>query len=363
MQPHIYIVHDSFTQLGGAERVVGALLDMFPEAKLFALVADKKILEAVTNRECTTSYLQDLFLAGLPFKYLLPLLPPAVGSFEFQKNSLIISSSSLFLKGIRIPEGSRHIEYMHTPPRFIWSTPEYVDQEVNFFIRPFVKIYLSMLKKWDFAQAQKKNLTLIANSKEVQERIKKFYGIDSQVIYPFIDLEFWKPVSTKQDFFLMGGRLQQHKNYSNVIEAFKGSDYKLKIFGTGRAELELKNQAAGNANIEFLGRISDDQLKDLYSSAKCFIYPSYEDFGIMPLEASACGTPVIALRGGGSLETIEEGINGLFFDEPTPASIKIQLDKLSVTEFNPEKIKQVASKFSKQNFENQIHKVVDPFLN
>lgn len=355
----IIIVHDSFTQLGGAERIVSEFLKIFPTADLYALVADSKILNAVTDKPCHTSYLASLYDLGMPFKHLLPLIPPAVESWVFPEKSLIISSSSLFLKGLILPKDSMHIQYLHTPPRFLWTDPLYVKQEVSPFIRPFVNLYLKQLKKWDLAKS--KTVTqFIVNSKEVQRRVKKFYNRESLVVYPFVDTDFWKKTQEKSDFFLMGGRLQEHKNYEVIINAFAKNKLPLKVFGSGRFQEGLKDIAG--SNVEFLGRVSDNELRDLYSQALGFIYPSLEDFGIMPLEASACGTPTLAFGHGGALETIVAGKTGEFYFSQDISEINSLLNNWNFKKYLPEDLKMQADKFSKEVFLKTFTDTLNKYL-
>ena len=360
LKKRIVLVHDSFTQLGGAERVVKGFCEMFPEAPLYALVSDKEVLRQVTGRECKTSYLQNLYSAGVPFKYLLPLIPPATGSLEFPKGAIILSSSSLFLKGIFIPEGGLHIQYIHTPPRFLWTDPEYVTQEVPFYLRFFASIYLKRLKNWDKVQASKVT-HFIANSNEVASRIKKYYDKDASVIYPFVDTNFWKPTVGKGDYFLMGGRLQAHKNYDFVLDTFKKNKKNLKVVGAGRHAEELKKMAP--ENVDFLGRVTDEELRDLYSGALGFIFPPIEDAGLMPLEAAACGTATLAISKGGSLETVEKGITGEYFDSYESEEIFTILENWDYKKYETVKLVSHAEKFGKQRFFEQITEKILSIVN
>ncbi len=353
----IVLVHDSLIQFGGAERVFGSLLELFPSAPVYTLVADTKIKEKLLgDRAINTSYLQNLYSLGVPFKYLLPLIPPACGSFVFPEGSIIISSSSLFLKGIIKPKGSCHIQYIHTPPRFLWTDKEYVAEEASLLLRPFLKLYLNRLRKWDKSISSWVDL-YISNSKEVQKRVKEFYGRDSEVIYPFVDTKFWKPTRLKEDYFLMGGRLRKHKKYKEVLDSIKGINIKIKLIGAGNLS-DISSEPSGN-NVEFLGPVSDAELRDLYSAAKGFIYPPIEDAGIMPLEAAACGTATLAIRKAGSLETIVEGKTGEFFDDYNSVQIKERLLNWESSKYSSDFLVSHAEKFSKDIFEQRILNVIE----
>lgn len=387
----VAIAHDSFTQLGGAERIVEALHQMFPEAPVFTLVFDVKFREKYKSWDIRTSGLQTLYSALGRLQYLLPLTPWGVDSLNFDGFDVVISSSSGFVKNIRVPKNCIHINYCHTPTRFLWSEPDYVNQEVSWLIRPLVKLILTRLKKWDYNGAQRVT-HFLANSKEVQARIKKYYNRDSTIIYPFIDTEFWYQVQSsppakeeypapaggggiKKDYFLLAGRLQAHKRNDLIIEIFNDLNIPLHVVGTGRQENYLRS--IGQSNIKFLGRVSDEQLRDEYSGAKGFIYPQLEDFGLMPLEAAACGTATLAYGKGGALETIVPGVTGEFYGQdvvsPFMGSIRAQTADKSANykdqikplilswkpeKYNADNLRTQAEKFSKEKFKESILKLI-----
>ncbi|HVY67854.1 MAG TPA: glycosyltransferase, partial [Patescibacteria group bacterium] len=306
----IALAHDSFTQLGGAERVLEALHELFPDAPVFTLAFDPQFRQRYRSWNIQTSGLQPLFLAWPHLGHWLPLIPWAVDSLNFGLYDVVISSSSGFIKNIAVPEGCRHIDYCHTPMRFLWTEPDYVRQEVPLPLRPFARLLLQRLKDWDLRGARRVT-EFIANSREVQSRISRYYGRDSVVVYPFVDTDFWHPSRSKKDYFLLAGRLQAHKNNEIIIRVFSELGLPLRVAGTGRQEKYLRGIAG--PNISFLGRISDEQLRDEYSGALAYLYPQLEDFGLMPLEAAACGTPTLAYGRGGALETIAAGVTGEFF--------------------------------------------------
>jgi glycosyltransferase involved in cell wall biosynthesis len=376
----IALAHDSFTQLGGAERVLDALHELFPDAPVFTLVFDPKFRAKYKNWDIHTSGLQTLYLGLGKLQYLLPLIPWGVDSLDFTGFDVVVSSSSGFVKNIRVPKNCIHINYCHTPTRFLWSEPDYVKQEVPWLIRPLVKLFLGHMKKWDYNGAQRVS-KFIANSKEVQARIKKYYNRDSEIVYPFIDTSFWHPVpqatglSSEKDYFLLAGRLQAHKQNDLIVEIFNELGLPLHVVGTGRQEEYLKSIA--KPNIKFFGFLSNERLRDEYSGAKGFIFPQLEDFGLMPLEAAACGTATLALGQGGVLETIIPGVTGEFFgsdDVARPfmglsesdqadksARYKDQIKQL-ILSWNPKKysaddLRHKAEKFSKEKFMQEIKNV------
>ena len=359
----IAIVHDSFTQMGGAERVVDVLHEMFPEAPVFTLALDQKFKEKYKNWDIRTSPLQVLYSFLGKLQYLLPWIPWAVDQFDFSEFDLVISSSSGFVKNIRVPKNVKHVCYCHTPPRFLWIDKDYVKQEVPFLLRPFVWLLLKSMKKWDLARS-KQVTKFIANSKEVQERINKIYQQPSLVIYPAIDVNFWKPTRKKSDYFLLAGRLQPHKNNELIIKIFsefykQGLNKQLHVVGTGRQENYLKSIAT--PNIIFLGAVDDQSLRDEYSGATAFIYPQVEDFGLMPLEAAACGTPTLAYKRAGSLETVLPGQTGELFENYDEEKIKEIILKWNNQKYKQDVLTAQANNFSKEIFINQLAQFINQF--
>jgi glycosyltransferase involved in cell wall biosynthesis len=385
----IALAHDSFTQLGGAERVVDVLHELFPDAPVFTLVFDPKFKAKYKNWDIRTSGLQTLYLSLGKLQYLLPLIPWGVDNLDFSGFDLVISSSSGFVKNIRVPKNCVHINYCHTPTRFLWSEPDYVDNEVPWIIRPLVKLFLGYMKKWDYNSAQRVT-KFIANSKEVQARIKKYYNRESEIIYPFIDTDFWHPMppipllskeglgevisdDKNKSYFLLAGRLQAHKKNELIIEIFNELGLPLHVVGTGRQEDYLKS--ISKPNIKFFGYLSNERLRDEYSGAKALIYPQLEDFGLMPLEAAACGTATLAYGKGGALETVIPGVTGEFFgvearrgvpsDDGMPrhAATAGQIKQL-ILSWNPQKyfadnLRAQAEKFSKEKFKNSIQNFIN----
>jgi glycosyltransferase involved in cell wall biosynthesis len=207
------------------------------------------------------------------------------------------------------------------------------------------------MKKWDYNGAQRVKY-FISNSAEVQKRVKQFYNRESVIIYPFVDLAFWEPTAEKQDYFLLAGRLQAHKKNELVIEIFNELGLTLHVAGTGRQEEYLKSIA--KSNIKFLGKITDAQLRNEYSGALAYIYPQVEDFGLMPLESSACGTATLALNKGGSLETVVPGVTGEFFSSYDKAEIKQAILAWDYKKYSKENLKQQAKKFGKEKFKNEF---------
>ncbi len=354
----IVIAHDSITQLGGAERVAFELQAMYPDAPFFTIVVDRKYRSVAARLKAIESPLQKLYEFHPKLQHWLILIPWAVERLAIPQADIVLSSSSFFMKGLRKPSGSTHINYCHTPTRFLWIDSEYVKQEVPAIIRPFVKQLLKRLRSWDQRAAQRVD-HFIANSREVQKRIKQIYNRDSEVIYPFIDTEFWKPTRAKEDYFLIAGRLQPHKGNDVVVKAFNQLGLPLHVVGVGRQEAYLKSIAKDN--ITFL-HADDAQLRDEYSGARSYIYPQLEDLGLMPIEAAACGTATIGLARGGSLETILPGVTGELLPEVTVDSIVAAVKQWNSDKYEPSRLKDHSSTFSKANFDTKIKSFVNTVM-
>ncbi|MEK7075645.1 MAG: glycosyltransferase [Patescibacteria group bacterium] len=348
----VAIAHDSITQLGGAERVLEALHELYPSAPVFTLVFDTRLKDHFEGWTIVSSPLQYLYNFIPKLQYLLPFVPLSLMFFNLNGFDLVISSSSGFIKNMKVPKGVKHVSYCHTPTRFLWlDQKEYLKKEVPGILRPFVGLYLKWLKSWDFKHAQ--NIDYIwANSENVKRRIQKYYNRESEVLYPWVDLDKFYPTTPKQDYYLVAGRLQAHKRVDLVIEAFNKNGKQLHVIGTGRDEERLKSIA--HQNILFLGRVDDLVLCNEYSSAKAYIFPQEEDFGLMPLEANATGTPVIAYAKGGSLETIIQNKTGVFFDQQTPEAIIEAVKQFEEKTFSSEDLFEQAQRFSKEQFKARV---------
>jgi glycosyltransferase involved in cell wall biosynthesis len=349
----IALVHEFLNQLGGAERVLENFLEIWPDATVHVLIFDQnKTGKIFGSHNLKTSFLDKCFLSRNHHRWLLPLMPMAVESFDFQDYDVVISDSSSFAKGAK-SKGKLHICYCHTPTRFLWTESEkYVDsQKGSWLTKKIAKTILPSLRKWDLKASQRPSY-FIANSINVQNRIKKYYNRDSEVIYPPVDTSFFQPQGKKGGYFFTASRLEPYKKIDLVVETFNKLGWSLKISGVGTQLDKLKSIA--KPNIEFFGRVSDEDLRKMYSESKAFIFPAEEDAGIMVLEAQACGTPVIAYRAGGSLETIIEGETGEFFDKQTVESLEIVLKNFNSSKYDRLKIRTNGLKFDKKIFQKNI---------
>jgi len=365
----VALIHDHLAQEGGAEKVLKVLADMFPEAPIYTLLYEKKNVDKnFSDRHIETSIIQRLPGGVRHYKWYLYFMPLAVEFFDLRSYDLVISDASAFAKGVITNPDTLHICYCHTPTRYLWSdTHQYLNElKYNKWIKKIISLTMGRLRLWDFSAAQRVDY-FIANSLTVKKRITKFYRRDSEIIYPPVETHKFKIANldeqSRQDrYFLLGCRLAPYKRVDIVVQAFKalGPEYRLKIFGNG-LDLKRLRKIAGDANnIEFLGRVSEDQKINLYANALAFINPQEEDFGITAIEAMASGRPVLAYRSGGATETIIENETGLFFNEQTSAAImslvRRFLDDIDCGKkiWHPEDIKLKAEQYSVDNFKKQM---------
>ena len=366
----IAIVHDYLNQYGGGERVVEAMHEVWPQAPIYTSIFDKRLMKGwlkLPEEKISTNFIQKLPFVGSLNKHYFFLYPLAFRLQNLKDAQVVISSSSYAAKFVRAKRGGIHICYMHTPPRFLWGydteLSRYYHKPFDRLLFPIYELLVPPIKYWlrrfDYNVAQEVDY-FIANSKEVQKRIKKHYGRDSVVIYPPVDTERFQNQKSKiknGNYFLVVSRLGGYKKIDIVVEAFNKLGLPLKIVGDGPQFKYLKKVA--KTNVELLGRRDDAQVTDLFLGCKALIFPTHEDFGIVPVEAMAAGKPVIAFRGGGALETILEGVTGEFFDEQKADAIIDVVKKFDPRKYKSEACIAQAQKFSKEEFERNIKKFVE----
>lgn len=308
----VALVHESLAVRGGAERVIEELARTFPEAPVYTL--EKEHHGLLADRDVRVSFLRHLPTTFRRHRWLLPLSPIAAETFDLSFSDVVISSSSAFAKGIVTRPNTLHICYCHAASRFLWDAyPEILAEHRGSVRRGLLQITLHALRLWDRAASRRVDF-FVANSETTRGRIRKYYGRNSTVIYPPVNVEYATKRSSPRRYFLFVGRLSPYKRASLVIHAFNKLELPLVVAGEGR---DLRNlQHIAGRTITFRGFVPDAELPDLYGGARAVIFPSDDDFGIVPVEAMAHGTPVIALRRGGATETVVEGITGEFFDEP-----------------------------------------------
>ena len=353
------LVHDFLTQDGGAERVLKVLQELFPEAPTYTVIYQPdKVAEHFKNKDIRPSFLQKIPIIKNKYQWLLPLMPLAIEQHDLRQYDLVISSASAFAKGVITPPHTLHICYCHTPTRYLWSdTHSYLEElGANRLVKRVLPPILSRIRIWDRLTADRVD-DFIANSHAVKRRIKKYYQRESEVIYPPVQTTKFNLTDKIENYFLAGGRLVPYKKIDLIIRAFNRLGIPLKIFGFGPAEEYLKSIA--KPNIEFLGKVNDADLNDLYGRALAFIHPQEEDFGIMAVEAMAAGRPVIAYRAGGALESVIDGVTGKFFNEQTWESLGDAVIRFYQENYQPAVIRQHAEKFDTVHFKQKINDYVN----
>jgi glycosyltransferase involved in cell wall biosynthesis len=352
----VALIHDHLAQDGGAEKVLKVFADMFPEAPIYTLLYEKKHADKYfKNRRIETSIIQRLPGGVKHYQWYLPFMPMAVEFYDLKDYDLVISDASAFAKGVITSPDTLHICYCHTPTRYLWSdTHQYINElRYNKYFKKVISYVLNYIRVWDRSAADRVDV-FIANSKAVRKRIRKYYKADSSVIYPPVAIDKFSVAENPDDYFLIGGRLAPYKRVDIVVEAFKKLGKKLKVFGDGVDLERLKNIAGGAENIEFLGRVSDEERAELYKKCQAFINPQEEDFGITVVESMASGRPVIAYEKGGAIETVIEGKTGIFFKEQTAESLIEAINKFKSENFSPTEIREHAEQFSAERFKKEI---------
>jgi glycosyltransferase involved in cell wall biosynthesis len=352
----IALVHDWLVGMRGGEKVLEVLCELYPEAKLFTLVHRKGSCSSLIERmKIRTSFLQHLPFGQSHYQQYLPLFPMAARNLDLTDFDIVISSSHAAAKGIRVRMGALHICYCHTPMRYIWDQYEqyFGPGRSSFPVRMAMKIFSPSLRRWDVATAKSVD-HFIANSCNVQQRIQRIYGRDAVVIFPPVDVDRMTLSQKDDGYYLIVSALVPYKRIDIAVEAFNQLGKRLVIVGNGGEEEELKSIA--KQNIEFVGWATDDDVRKYYAACKALIFPGEEDFGIVPVEAMACGKPVIAFGKGGVLETVIEGATGIFFREQTAKNIEDAVRKFEKMAFDPTMIRASVMKFRSERCKEELVK-------
>lgn len=366
----VALVHDFFTTWGGGERVLKTFSEIWPKAPIYLIAKDQKLVEEfLPGKKIIASFMQGL--PGMPraFKYYsilsyLPLIPKPIETFDFSDFDVILSDSSSFAKGAITSGTTKHICYLHTPTRYLTSDKDDYLRNAPIPLpligKPFVKLVLKLMAKWDL-KASRRPEYLIANSNFIAERTKKYYSrTPDEVIFPPVDTKQFKIAENIDDYWLTLGRNEPYKRTDLAILAANELGLKLKVVGGG-TELNGLQKIAG-PTVEFLGRVSDSKLVNLYAHAIGLIFPPLEDAGITPLEAMASGRPVIAYGKGGALESVVPGVTGEFFTEQTVESLVSALKNFDEKKYDPQKIRAHALKFDKEIFKGKIQSIIKQLL-
>lgn len=345
----VAIVHEWLTIYGGSERVVEQLLKIFPDADIFTTVYNKKNMEKFFPPEKVhTSFMQNIPFSGKLYTKMLSLMPRAFESFDLSDYDLVISSSSACAKGVITSAETTHISYIHTPMRYAWDLYHNYMKSSGPITKLAMKKVMHKIRQWDALSGLRVD-NFIANSTIVQKRIKKVYRRNSEVIYPPVNTDFFTPNNKEpEDYYMILSRLIPYKRIDLAIHACNELGKKLIVLGAGPLEKELKKIAG--PTIEFTGRLSDEESRDYYQRCRAFLFPGYEDFGITPVEAQACGRPVIAFGKGGALDSVISGKTGLFFKEQTVGALKDAITDFEKRHFDYTEIRKHAEAYSNDEF-------------
>lgn len=354
----IAIVHDYFTQLGGAEKVAEEMYRMFPRASLFSTVAfEDRMPAGLKNVPVKTSWMRHMPLMRKYYRAYFLLYPFAVSSLNLSNYDLVLSSSSGYVKGVSASRDAMHICYCHTPMRWAWNFDGYSAREaMNPMMKAALESLTFLLRQWDLGASRQPD-HFIANSKVVAERIHNAYGRTAEVIHPPIDVDRFYPAEDVDDYYILLSRMVSYKRLDLAIEACTRLGKKLIVIGTG-PQREYLESIAG-PTVTFAGRLRDSEVVRLAAHCRALLFPGEEDFGMAPLEVAAAGRPTIAFRAGGAKETVIEGQTGLFFDQQTPESLMDAIERFEREEWSPSAIRAQAEGFSVPVFQDRMRRFLE----
>jgi glycosyltransferase involved in cell wall biosynthesis len=365
----VAIIHDWLITYAGAERVLEQLLNCFPEADLFAVVEflKEKDKHFIKNKEVTTSFIQNLPFSKKKYRSYLPFMPLAVEQFDMSQYDLVISSSHAVAKGIITNPNQIHICMCYTPIRYAWDLQhQYLEEsKMKNGLKGFIaKLILHYVRNWDQINSSRVD-HFISISKFISRRIDKFYNRESEVIYPPVDIDKFKlNHEEREDYYVTCSRMVPYKKIDLIVETFSSEFQEKKLIVIGDGPDRKKIEEIAGSNIEFLGEASEQVLYDKISNSRAFIFAAYEDFGIAPIEAQSCGTPVIAYGNGGALETImgmdSEKPSGVFFKDQSKESLAkaVNIFEKNIHIFKPENCRENAERFSIKRFNEELKNFV-----
>ncbi|HEV8192411.1 MAG TPA: glycosyltransferase [Ktedonobacterales bacterium] len=355
----VALVHDYLNQMGGAEKVLLTLHELYPQAPIHTSIFDpKRVDRRFSSMDIRTSFMQRLPFVKRYHQPFLPLYPYAFERTDLRWYDLVISDSSAFAKGVVTRPDALHICYCHTPMRWAWNYDDYIDREDigNPLTRRALIPFISWLRSWDYTTAARVDY-FVANSPAVAARIAKYYRREAVVIPPPVDTSRFYLSPQHEDYFLIVSRLIPYKAIDIAVKAFTMTGAPLRIIGSGRDERRLRRMAG--PNVKFLGRLSDDEVRSQLARCRALIFAGEEDFGITPVEAQASGRPVIAYGAGGALATIIEGSTGLFFYEQTPEALAEVVNSFRDEYFDPQAIRRHAEEFDTRRFLRRFTQFVE----
>lgn len=350
----VAIVHFWLIGMRGGEKVIEALLDIYPQADVYAHVVDESaISEKIATRVKGCTFISKLPFAKRWYQSYLPLMPLALEQLDLRGYDLVISSESGPAKGVLVDPDALHVCYCHSPMRYVWDMYHDYRERAGWFKRLLMPALMHYLRIWDVTSAMRVS-HFVANSGYVSRRIRRFYNRSATVIHPPVATEKFELAEAKEDYYLFVGELVAYKRADLAITAFAASGKRLKVVGGG--ELYESIRAAGHGNIELLGKVDVEELRTLYSRARALIFPGIEDFGIVPVEAMASGTPVIAFAKGGALETVKHGVSGILFHEQSPQALNAAVTEFESGQmkFEPKKLREYALQFDESRFRSSF---------
>jgi glycosyltransferase involved in cell wall biosynthesis len=360
----VAIIHYWLVNHRGGEKLLEVFCELYPQADIFTHVYNPKVFKdsVISQHRIYQSFISRLPLATRWYQNYLPLMPLALEQFDLSDYELIISIESGPAKGVIPAPGKPHICYCNSPMRYVWDMYHDYCNRHGWLKRNLMIPLLHYIRRWDQVSSMSVS-HFVANSYFVASRIQSFYHRHADVIHPPIDLNEFDPTgSPPQDYYLLLGQLVSYKKADLAVRAFNENGRKLKIVGEGEQIVQLRKMA--KSNIEILGRRPFSEIKPLLANCKALIFPGVEDFGLVPLEAMASGRPVIAYRAGGALETVQENLSGIFFDDQTEQSLNLAMMRFEENEslFSSERIRQHAEAFSKENFKKQFSDYVNKII-
>lgn len=342
----------------GGEKVLEQMCLMYPDARIHTLIYEPdRVSDTIRKMSVEQSFIQRLPMAHDKYRWYLPLFPSAVKRFNLAGFDLVLSSSHCVALGARAGRNAVHVCYCHTPMRYAY---EYFDdyfprERFNPLLRGIIRLNMARLRRWDRRAARGVD-AFIANSLCVAERIRRIYGRDARVVHPPVDTDFYTPAGAKEDFLLVVSALVPYKRLDLAVEAATRLETPLVVIGEGPEKKRLQEMAG--PTVKFLGWVDQETVRDHYRRARAFLFPGEEDFGITPLEAAACGTPVVAFARGGALETVVEGITGVFFREQSADSLMAALKRVDAGRWEQGAMRKRALQFSPQKFRDGIASAV-----
>ncbi len=358
------LVHDWFSVYAGAEKCIESFMNIWNDFDIYALIDFLNELDRQTilkGKVAKTSFIQTLPKSKEKYRYYLPLFPMAIEQFDLSDYDIVLSSSHAVAKGVLTHTNQLHISYVHTPIRYAWDLyHQYlIESGLDKGVKgALAKYFLHKIRIWDASTANRVD-HYIANSHYIARRIKKIYGKDADVIYPPVDVDKFQLQENKEEFYLTASRMVPYKKIDLIVEAFSHTDKKLVVIGTGPDMEKIKRKA--EKNVELLGYQSDEVMIEMMQKAKAFVFAAEEDFGITPVEAQACGTPVICLGKGGTKETVVDGVTGVHFANQREESLLQAITRFEkiAESFNPIAIREHALQFGRDRFENEIKLFVE----